>query len=82
MRNSDWLKLKLRLIFLICVQTQSLCNGANVLSDEIKICYNLEFQNNENRAFLFLGDTRYIYICFCAFVFCFFNKLFMSNFDL
>ena len=29
MRDSDWLKLKLRLIFLICVQTQMLCNGAN-----------------------------------------------------
>ena len=28
MRNSDWLKINLRLIFLICVQTQVLCNGA------------------------------------------------------
>ena len=28
MRNSDWLKIKLRLICLICVQTQMLCNGA------------------------------------------------------
>ena len=30
MRDSDWLKLNLRLIFLICVQTQILCNGALV----------------------------------------------------
>ena len=30
MRDSDWLKLNLRLIFLICVQTQILCNGAHV----------------------------------------------------
>ena len=30
MRDSDWLKLKLRLIFLICVQTQILCNGAYI----------------------------------------------------
>ena len=29
MRDSDWLKLILRLIFLICVQTQILCNGAH-----------------------------------------------------
>ena len=28
MRDSDWLKIKLRLIFLIYVQTQILCNGA------------------------------------------------------
>ena len=28
MRDSDWLKLNMRLIFLICVQTQILCNGA------------------------------------------------------
>ena len=28
MRDSDWLKFNLRLIFLICVQTQILCNGA------------------------------------------------------
>ena len=28
MRDSDWLKLNLRLIFLICDQTQILCNGA------------------------------------------------------
>ena len=28
MRDSDWLKINLRLIFLICVQTQILCNGA------------------------------------------------------
>ena len=28
MRDSDWLKIKLRLICLICVQTQILCNGA------------------------------------------------------
>ena len=28
MRDSDWLKLNLRWIFLICVQTQILCNGA------------------------------------------------------
>ena len=31
----------------------------NVLSDEIKICYIFEYQSNENRAFRFLGDTRY-----------------------
>ena len=30
MRDSDWLKINLRLIFLICVQTQILCNGANI----------------------------------------------------
>ena len=30
MRDSDWLKLNLRLIFLICVQTQILCKGAYV----------------------------------------------------
>ena len=30
MRDSDWLKLNLRLICLICVQTQILCNGALV----------------------------------------------------
>ena len=30
MRDSDWLKIKLRLIFLICVQTQILCNGAYI----------------------------------------------------
>ena len=29
MRDSDWLKIKLRLICLICVQTHILCNGAN-----------------------------------------------------
>ena len=28
MHDSDWLKLNLRLIFLICVQMQILCNGA------------------------------------------------------
>ena len=28
MRASDWLKINLRLIFLICVQTQILYNGA------------------------------------------------------
>ena len=27
MRDSDWLEINLRLIFLICVQTQILCNG-------------------------------------------------------
>ena len=27
MRDSDWVKINLRLIFLICVQTQILCNG-------------------------------------------------------
>ena len=32
MRNSDWLKIKLRLIFLICVQAQILCNGAYIIS--------------------------------------------------
>ena len=31
----------------------------NVLADEIKICYNFQYQNNENWAFRFLGDTRY-----------------------
>ena len=31
-----------------------------VLSDEIKICYIFEFQSNENGAFRFFGDTRYI----------------------
>ena len=31
----------------------------NVLSDEIKICYIFKYQSNENRAFRFLGDTRY-----------------------
>ena len=30
MHDSDWLKLNSRLIFLICVQTQILCNGAIV----------------------------------------------------
>ena len=30
MRDSDWLKLNLRFIFLICVQTQMLCNGATM----------------------------------------------------
>ena len=30
MHDSDWLKIKLRLIFLICVQTQILCNGAHI----------------------------------------------------
>ena len=30
MRDSDWLKLKMRLICLICVQTQFICNGAIV----------------------------------------------------
>ena len=30
MRDSDWLKIYLRLIFLICVQTQILCNGAHI----------------------------------------------------
>ena len=30
MRDSDWLKLNLRLIFLIWVQMQILCNGAIV----------------------------------------------------
>ena len=34
----------------------------NALSDEIKICYIFEYQSNENRAFRFLGDTRYIRI--------------------
>ena len=28
MRESDWLQFDLRLIFLICVQMQVLCNGA------------------------------------------------------
>ena len=28
MRDSDWLKLNLRVIFLICVQMQILCNRA------------------------------------------------------
>ena len=32
----------------------------NVLSDEIKIWYIFEYQSNENRAFRFLGDTRYV----------------------
>ena len=32
----------------------------NVLSDEIKICYILEYQSNENQAFRFYWDTRYI----------------------
>ena len=31
----------------------------NVLSDEIKLCYIFEYQSNKNRAFRFLGDTRY-----------------------
>ena len=31
MRDSDWLKISLRLIFLICVQTQVLCNGAIII---------------------------------------------------
>ena len=31
MHDSDWLKVNLRLIFLICVQTQVLCNGAYIL---------------------------------------------------
>ena len=30
MHDSDWLKINLRLILLICVQTQILCNGALV----------------------------------------------------
>ena len=30
MRDSDWLKLNLRLIFMIYVQTQILCNGAYI----------------------------------------------------
>ena len=29
MRDSDWLKLKLRLIYLACVHMQILCNGAS-----------------------------------------------------
>ena len=33
----------------------------NVLSDEIKICYIFEYQNNENRAFRFFGGTPGIY---------------------
>ena len=31
MRDSDWLKINLRLIFLICVQTQILCNFMQIL---------------------------------------------------
>ena len=31
MRDSDWLKLKLRLICLICVQTHIVCNGAIIV---------------------------------------------------
>ena len=34
----------------------------NVLSDEIKICCILEYQSNENRAFRFLGKSRYTHI--------------------
>ena len=34
MRDSDWLKINLRLIFLICVQTQILCNGASMLRND------------------------------------------------
>ena len=34
MHDSDWLKLKLRLIFLTCIQTQILCNGALVQTGE------------------------------------------------
>ena len=30
MRDSDWLKINLRLIFLICIQMQMLCNGSSV----------------------------------------------------
>ena len=30
MRDYDWLEIKLRLIFLICVQTHISCNGAYV----------------------------------------------------
>ena len=29
--------------------------GDNVLSDEIKICYIVEYERNENRAFRFFG---------------------------
>ena len=32
MHDSDWFKLSLRLIFLICVQTQMLCNGAILIT--------------------------------------------------
>ena len=31
----------------------------NVLSDEIKICYILEYQSNKNLVFCFFWDTRY-----------------------
>ena len=31
----------------------------NVSSDEMKICYIVEYQSNENRAFRFCLDTRY-----------------------
>ena len=46
------------------LQLNSFFLGDKVLSDEIKICYILEYQSNENWAFRFFflgggGDTRY-----------------------
>ena len=42
MRDSDWLKLNLRLIFLICVQTQIVCNGANKTYDQSNLIFFFE----------------------------------------
>ena len=39
MRDSDWLNLSLRLIFLICVQTQNLCNGALMWSVSVRLTF-------------------------------------------
>ena len=39
MRDSDWSKLNLRLIFLICVQTQIICNGANKTYDQSNLIF-------------------------------------------
>ena len=57
MRDSDWLKNNLRLIFLFCVQMQILCNGA-IDTQTVQITFIIELPEYKNNQSNFFGQIE------------------------
>ena len=78
MRDSDWLKINLHLIFLICVQTQILCNGAISPIWEILItrCSESHYSIQFNHAWLL--NVLFSRVLFCIQT-CMFSTILISD---